>query len=638
MLAVQVLRWQCSNAGSRLRSSPHSAAAAQADAGAALPANKADASDSSTPEFSSKTQADQVVVQAEALQSLEVSCADTDTHSPSLVTVTDDSAAKGNYVPNRRSTTSSCTTTCSTAQDLDASASESTYSDDNSSQVDAGGAAKPRLVLSLQQAEHEPAAMAVLAALYGVKPLPELLADLPQEQQLQAAVLADMWEIPTVSSAAVRMLLAAAQQDSSSSSSGGSSGLGVPVVQHFLALEAYPSCLLPLLSCMITAAMGPSAEAEQQEARIKRTMLSVLGNLEEVWRDAVLKYTLLALPLPIMALLLSFDELKVGSSRCRSTETMLVCVALQRMTYAHTAIEQSLLSQESTTACIASLKLCHPCWCSVTACHPLLVSFLVLSLLLQVASEDTVLYTGQTYVDEMQDPQQKLAAQAQLARLIRAQHLSLYWLTTSALSAGAPALLLSGFVEQLKKLLMLRAGDPEYHVQADDLQELLPGAPDSWVAAKRASTQVSSVTLVWELDVGTLREEALRSVMQGTPTILSSPILSSPMGGIVWSMLLHCEYRADEGGSLITVFAEATNACVDTYLRFSFALSVEGSSLSCSGASKTLTDRKGWGWPDFFEVGTMSGGWDDAAWAANGLPAAGPLTLKLRITGVGHSA
>jgi hypothetical protein len=59
--------------------------------------------------------------------------------------------------------------------------------------------------------------MAVLAALYAVKPLPELLSELPQEQQLQAALLADMWQIPKVSTAAVQLLLNACPGTRSSS-------------------------------------------------------------------------------------------------------------------------------------------------------------------------------------------------------------------------------------------------------------------------------------------------------------------------------------------------------------------------------------------------------------------------------------
>jgi hypothetical protein len=50
-----------------------------------------------------------------------------------------------------------------------------------------------RLELELQDASEQQAALAVLQSLYAVKPLHTLLSELSQEQQLQAAVLADKY-------------------------------------------------------------------------------------------------------------------------------------------------------------------------------------------------------------------------------------------------------------------------------------------------------------------------------------------------------------------------------------------------------------------------------------------------------------
>jgi hypothetical protein len=52
-------------------------------------------------------------------------------------------------------------------------------------------------VLTLEDADQQPAAMAVLQALYYVQPGSDLLLELTQEQQLQAVLLADMWQVPT---------------------------------------------------------------------------------------------------------------------------------------------------------------------------------------------------------------------------------------------------------------------------------------------------------------------------------------------------------------------------------------------------------------------------------------------------------
>ena len=142
---------------------------------------------------------------------------------------------------------------------------------------------RARLELELHDASDQQAALAVLQSLYAVKPLPELLSELSHEQQLQAAVLADKWQVPDVSSAAAQMLIAAANTP----------GALAEEVQHsVLAAAALPDCLQPL----------------QQ-----RVLLSMLEDLEAVWADSILRDKLLGLPLHAMELLLSCNELKVSS-------------------------------------------------------------------------------------------------------------------------------------------------------------------------------------------------------------------------------------------------------------------------------------------------------------------------------------
>jgi hypothetical protein len=123
--------------------------------------------------------------------------------------------------------------------------------------------------------------MAVLEALYATKPLPELLAELTHEQQLQAAVLADMWQVLDISAAIVDQLTQA---------SASANGLSEAAVQQLLHMPAHPACLQPLL---------------------KHVLLSTLGDLEAVWATKRLRLQLLGLPLATLELLLSFDELKV---------------------------------------------------------------------------------------------------------------------------------------------------------------------------------------------------------------------------------------------------------------------------------------------------------------------------------------
>lgn len=55
-----------------------------------------------------------------------------------------------------------------------------------------------------------------------------------------------------------------------------------------------------------------------------------------------------------------------------------------------------------------------------------------------------------------------------------------------------------------------------------------------------------------------------------------------------------------------------------------------------TGASNSAAPgwaRNSWGIRDFFELGPMAGGWDEAAWLAKGLPASGDVTFTLHVTG-----
>lgn len=144
---------------------------------------------------------------------------------------------------------------------------------------------RPQLVLTLDSADQQPAAMAVLEAMYVAKTVPELLSKLTREhrhwQLLQAAVLADMWELPRFSAAAASQLIEEVNRDGQ---------LSDATTQQLLTSDALPTCLEPLLRVLV---------------------LSVFGNLEAVWADEALQTQLLGLSLHEMKQLLSSDKLKV---------------------------------------------------------------------------------------------------------------------------------------------------------------------------------------------------------------------------------------------------------------------------------------------------------------------------------------
>jgi hypothetical protein len=96
-----------------------------------------------------------------------------------------------------------------------------------------------------------------------------------QEQQLQAALLADIWQLPDqVSTAAVHLLVETATADA---------GLAAAYGQY-IQLDAHPNCLLQLFQWCV----GSTAQLtdEQSKATLKRILLSVLGDLKAAWTDA----------------------------------------------------------------------------------------------------------------------------------------------------------------------------------------------------------------------------------------------------------------------------------------------------------------------------------------------------------------
>lgn len=103
---------------------------------------------------------------------------------------------------------------------------------------------RPQLVLTLNSVDQQPAALAVLQALYGVKPVPELLSGLSQKQQLQVALLADMWQVLQLTSTAVSRLYSHLQTHKN---------LTQEVTQQLLDLQAVPDFLHLSACCSATS-------------------------------------------------------------------------------------------------------------------------------------------------------------------------------------------------------------------------------------------------------------------------------------------------------------------------------------------------------------------------------------------------
>jgi hypothetical protein len=165
--------------------------------------------------------------------------------------------------------------------------------------------------------------MAVLEALYATKLLPELLSGLHQEQQLQVAMLADKWELPSISAAAAGELL----QELNTAGQ-----LSDAATEQLLTSDAVPSCLEPLLKVLL---------------------LSEFGDLEAVWADDALWQQLRGLSLPAMKLLLSSDKLNVNLKAC-------VPESMRTLQHHQHACHAQVFSTQDT-CCVTGADPCSLC-------------------------------------------------------------------------------------------------------------------------------------------------------------------------------------------------------------------------------------------------------------------------------------
>lgn len=177
----------------------------------------------------------------------------------------------------------------------------------------------PEATLILESEEQQEAAMAVIAALYGISTAAEQLSDL---QLLHMAVLADMLQVQVLADKAVTALCAAAADPAK--------GLSDAARQHMCSMAAWPGCFVPALDSLtqqlplqdaaaIWAKAAAPSSASSLEAvlaaphstHMQQRLLQELGDLEAVWSDAGKKQLLLGLPLPAMQLLLAPCVLQV---------------------------------------------------------------------------------------------------------------------------------------------------------------------------------------------------------------------------------------------------------------------------------------------------------------------------------------
>jgi hypothetical protein len=115
---------------------------------------------------------------------------------------------------------------------------------------------------------------------------------------------------------------------------------------------------------------------------------------------------------------------------------------------------------------------------------------------------------------------------------------------------------------------------------------------------------------------------------------LKSAAVAPTLQGLSWELMIECVFdKAWHGaGSRLGVYCVPRNLPKGTYATCSYQLQYTIS--SPTHTLDAVLDRLqtgGQGWRDFFDLGVMAGGWDEAAWAAKGLPSHGTLQLKLKV-------
>ena len=249
---------------------------------------------------------------------------------------------------------------------------------------------------------------------------------------------------------------------------------------------------------------------------------------------------------------------------------------------------------------------------------------------LVVSSEDMVLYIAGQYLLQQPGPGERYAAADGLGYLIRCPHLSQFQLLAQAVAPSRALASLSSQLRRLPFLLLLPDGRDE--------MQLIEGAPASWQRGPRAFSAhavAGGVVLEWEVLIEDVKRNC-RAAMAGECCIdVTSPSSTFPLSGLAFQLLMDHDF-VDGQGVQVGVYCMPRGLAEGVPYQFAGEIRVEagGQQVMESGLYRgpLRVTPDGDGWPDFFDVGCMSGdGWDEDAWVAQGLPKDGSMRLKLHV-------
>jgi hypothetical protein len=352
----------------------------------------------------------------------------------------------------------------------------------------------------------------------------------------------------------------------------GQAGLTQECCRALASLPSWPACMLPLLPA-VAARVDPRSAAEQQQV-YQGALVAALGNLEAVWVDKQLRKLLLGLPLPAVELLLSSD-------------------------------------------------------------------------LLRVVSEDTVLYTALRCVEHIDSIKGSEAAKEALSKCIRCVQLSNHCLLGHVVPA-ADLMVLSFFKslfrKQQQRLLLgmfsLRQVSTEHCLAQMSRQDHANQVPKAWLLPARAHLVAPSpVSVTWRVAVADIKKSCRQTASQTDEqaiiaAVVSHALVSDTLGSGYTGPLygtcfaINMLMSKEPAGVEVGVYVQARHF-FGPYL--SARISLAAPSLGITRTMNCLSSQSS-GWRDFFGVGPMGGdGWDQAAWAAKGLPLEGHIQLKLTV-------
>ena len=236
-------------------------------------------------------------------------------------------------------------------------------------------------------------------------------------------------------------------------------------------------------------------------------------------------------------------------------------------------------------------------------------------------------------MDSQRGDEQQQAARQQLAPLVRCPYLSPFWLTAAARCTESE-LLLAPMRDQLLQLLQLLQVVPDFGNDAavrfwffQKFEWWAPNPPDSWLLGKRQPKAQLPCAVTWLLPVSELKQLCETAAASKSSARCVSPGVTPPLRGCAYSINLVAQF--ERGGVKVGVSALLHNSgkllakCSATFM---------GGAVIKSFKNQLIAGNNSLGFGDFFEIGPMAGGWDEAAWSAKGLPTQGNILFQVSVS------